>query len=135
MTESKAPIVDFKSQKKFVDSLKSEWNLMWIERFNDKPKAEGVSMDNYLNVGVERGTIIHATRDFKALTSRIYLSSIKSSNQTVLFNRIQVWGAGENSLKKKSLAQHTIANILPILIVLRKRAIDHKTRRVVVGFT
>jgi hypothetical protein len=60
-------IIDFNSQKKVVDSLKTERNLMWSERFNDKPKAEGVAMDNYHNLGVERGTIIHATRDFKAL--------------------------------------------------------------------
>lgn len=77
MTESKTMTVDFKSQKKFVDSLKSEWNLMWSERFDDKPKAEGVSMDNYTNLGVERGTIIHATRDFKALNFKDILEQHK----------------------------------------------------------
>jgi hypothetical protein len=60
-------VTDFKSQKKLVETLKSEWKLMWSERFDDKPRAEGVSMDSYQNLGVERGTIIHATRDFKAL--------------------------------------------------------------------
>jgi hypothetical protein len=67
MTEDKTFQSDFKTQKLFVDSLKTEWKQMWNERLDDKPKAEGVSMDNYKNLGVERGTIIHATRDFKVL--------------------------------------------------------------------
>ncbi len=40
---------------------------MWSERFNDKVRAEGVSVSDYTSLHVERGTIIHATRDFKAL--------------------------------------------------------------------
>jgi hypothetical protein len=40
---------------------------MWNERFNDKVRAEGVSVSDYTILRVERGTIIHATRDFKAL--------------------------------------------------------------------
>jgi hypothetical protein len=37
------------------------------ERFDDKTKAEGVSVANYSSLKVERGTVIHATRDFKPL--------------------------------------------------------------------
>ena len=55
------------AQKKLVDELKGQWKLMWNERFNDKVKAEGVSVSEYVSLRVERGTIIHATRDFKAL--------------------------------------------------------------------
>ena len=40
---------------------------MWSERFNDKTKAEGVSVSNYSSLHVDRGTVIHATRDFKAM--------------------------------------------------------------------
>ena len=43
---------------------------MWSERFNDKVRAEGVSVGDYAVLFVERGTIIHATRNFKALSFR-----------------------------------------------------------------
>ena len=40
---------------------------MWNERYNDKVKAEGVSVADYERLHVNCGTIIHATRDYKAL--------------------------------------------------------------------
>jgi hypothetical protein len=57
----------FKAQKELVEKLKVQWKLLWSERFNDKVRAEGVSVSDYASLSVERGTIIHATRDFKAL--------------------------------------------------------------------
>lgn len=65
------------AQKKLADDIKTEWKQMWNERFDDKPKAEGVSMANYPLVGVDKGTVIHATRDFKALN----LKDILKQNQ------------------------------------------------------
>lgn len=58
----------YDAQKKLVEELKVQWKLMWSERFNDRAKAEGVSVADYESLMVERGTIIHATRDFKALS-------------------------------------------------------------------
>ena len=55
------------AQKKMVEELKVQWKLMWAERFNDKAKAEGVSINDYSSLRVNRGTVIHATRSFKAL--------------------------------------------------------------------
>jgi len=43
---------------------------MWSERFDDKIKAEGVSIADYTSLQVERGTVIHATKDIKALNFR-----------------------------------------------------------------
>jgi len=56
------------AQKKLVEELKVEWKLLWSERFDDKLLAEGVSVSDYQRLLVERGTIIHATRDYKALS-------------------------------------------------------------------
>ena len=56
-----------KAQKELVEKLKAEWELLWSERFNDKERAEGISISDYAALYVERGTIIHATRDYKAL--------------------------------------------------------------------
>ena len=57
----------FETQKKLVEALKTQWKLMWSERFDDKVVAEGVSANDYDILQVERGLIIHATREFKAL--------------------------------------------------------------------
>ncbi|MDR0372833.1 MAG: hypothetical protein LBI79_04650 [Nitrososphaerota archaeon] len=45
-----------------VDELRIEWKSMWIEQFNDKVRAEGVSVADYERLKVSRGTILHATR-------------------------------------------------------------------------
>ena len=55
------------AQKKLVEELRVQWKLMWSERFNDKTKAEGISINDYSSLRVNRGTVIHATRNFKAL--------------------------------------------------------------------
>jgi hypothetical protein len=60
----------FEEEKRLVEELKVEWKLMWSERFNDKTRAEGVSVADYRSLYVDRGTVIHATRDFKALNFR-----------------------------------------------------------------
>jgi hypothetical protein len=57
----------FATQKKLVEALKTQWKLMWSECFDDKVMAEGVSANDYDILKVERGLIIHATREFKAL--------------------------------------------------------------------
>ena len=55
------------AQKKLVEELRVEWKLLWSERFNDRVKAEGISVNDYSSLQVNRGTVIHATRNFKAL--------------------------------------------------------------------
>lgn len=55
------------AQKKLVEDLKIQWKLLWSQRFEDKVRAEGVSTSEYTALSVEQGTIIHATKDFKAL--------------------------------------------------------------------
>jgi hypothetical protein len=56
-----------KAQKQLVDELKVQWKLLWSERFDDRVKAEGISVNDYESLFVEQGTVIHATKDFKPL--------------------------------------------------------------------
>lgn len=69
-TEDKA-----KAQKELVEELKVQWKLLWNERVNDEVRAEGISVANYESLRVERGTIIHATRDFKPLNFKEILET------------------------------------------------------------
>jgi len=55
------------NQKAFIEEVKTEWKKLWSERFDDKIRAEGIALNDYSQLFIEKGTIIHATRDFKAL--------------------------------------------------------------------
>ena len=68
------------TQKKLVEDLKVEWKQMWTQRYDDKERAEGVSANDYKALYVERGTIIHATKDFKALDFKDILNQHKVEN-------------------------------------------------------
>jgi len=50
----------------FLRKLKEEWRLMWMERFDDKVRAEGVAVRDYQLLLMGRGFIIFASRDAKA---------------------------------------------------------------------
>lgn len=69
-----------KAQKELVESLKAEWKLLWSERFNDKVRAEDVSVHDYASLNVEQGTIIHANRDYKAVAFKEILENHMISN-------------------------------------------------------
>jgi hypothetical protein len=64
-----------KAQKKLVEELRVQWKLLWSERLNDHIRAEDISIATYESLGVERGTIIHATRDFKPLNFKEILET------------------------------------------------------------
>ena len=55
-------------QKDLVEQLKVEWKRLWQERLDDKVRAEGIAAGDYSKLFVDKGLIIHATRDFKALS-------------------------------------------------------------------
>lgn len=56
----------FEEKRKFVEELKKQWKTLWRERIDDKVRAEGISNKDYSQLFVERGTVIMATRKFKA---------------------------------------------------------------------
>lgn len=67
------------SQKEMVNELKVQWKKLWQERVDDKVRAEGIAAAEYVKLFVEKGTIIHATRDYKALNFK----EILEQNQIV----------------------------------------------------
>ncbi len=56
-----------REQKEFVEELRNEWKKLWREKIDDKVRAEGIAVNDYDQLFIDKGTIIHATRDFKAL--------------------------------------------------------------------
>jgi hypothetical protein len=47
---------------------------MWKERIDDKFRAEGIANEDYSMLFVEKGLVIFATKDFKALNFREILA-------------------------------------------------------------
>lgn len=56
------------AKKKLIEELKTQWKLLWSERYDDRVRAEGVSVNDYAILDIDKGTIIHATKDFKVLS-------------------------------------------------------------------
>ncbi len=63
-----------------VEELRVQWKKLWQERLDDKVRAEGVATANYCDLFVEQGTIIHATRNFKALDFKEILKQHQIDN-------------------------------------------------------
>jgi hypothetical protein len=85
ITETETPanrILESKSEakKKLIEELKGQWKLLWSERFDDRVRAEGVSVKDYAILDIEKGTIIHATKDFKVLTLKQILEKYLVEN-------------------------------------------------------
>jgi len=69
-----------KSERAMVEEIKKEWGQLWLERIDDKVRAEGVASKSFSLCFVERGTIIAATRDFKPLDLKEILSLNRIQN-------------------------------------------------------
>ena len=68
------------AKKKLIEELKAQWKLLWMERFDDRVRAEGVSANDYAILDIEKGTIIHATKDFKILNLKQILEKYQIEN-------------------------------------------------------
>ena len=68
------------AQKALILELKAQWKLLWSERYDDRVRAEGVSVNDYAILDIEKGTIIHATKDFKILTLKQILEKYLVEN-------------------------------------------------------
>jgi hypothetical protein len=68
------------NQKEMVEELKTEWKKLWRERLDDKVRAEGVAVNDYNSLFIDKGTIIHATRDFKSLSFKEILEQHEVMN-------------------------------------------------------
>ncbi len=76
--------MDKSGEKEMVEQLKKEWKMLWRDRVDDRVRAEGIASKGYDDLFVDRGTVIVATRDFKALDFKEILRLHKFSNATRL---------------------------------------------------
>jgi len=69
----------FDEKREFVEELRDQWKMLWRERIDDKVRAEGIAFKDYLQLFVERGTVIMATRKFKPLDFYEIMQKYKQS--------------------------------------------------------
>ena len=50
--------------------LKADWARLWMTKGEDEVRAEGFSLKDFEKLFVDKGEIIHATRDFKPISFR-----------------------------------------------------------------
>ena len=68
------------SQKEMFESLRLQWKKLWEERAEDRVRAEGIATADYCDLFVDKGTVIHATRDFRSPSFTEVLEKHKFSN-------------------------------------------------------
>jgi hypothetical protein len=68
------------TEKEMVEEIRTQWKKLWQERLDDKVRAEGVATDAYCKLFVDKGTIIHATRNFKPLSFKEILEQNQVEN-------------------------------------------------------
>jgi hypothetical protein len=100
-------------QKEQIEELRLQWKRLWQERIDDKLRAEGMAMADYCDLFVEKGTVIHATRDFKTLSFKEILEQheiinaeryIPPNPQTGGWNKFIKTNITNQSLRKKRAA-------------------------------
>jgi len=56
----------FSEWKLFVEELRKQWKSLWWTRIDDEERAEGIASEEFPKLFTEKGTIIVATKDYKA---------------------------------------------------------------------
>ena len=111
-----------KAEKEMVEQLKVQWKLLWSERFNDKTRAEDVSLKNYASLHVEQGHVIHATRDYKALNFKEILDQNMIENSVKFIQPNSREGGWNKFVKTKIYPSSMKKDKFSMLNVTKKQA-------------
>jgi len=80
----------------FLEGLRKRWKSLWLDRIDDRVRAEGIASDDYDLLFVDQGTVIVATRDYRPPNFREILErhvEDKQSGRVVVSNSgVGGWG-------------------------------------------
>ena len=51
--------------REFLERLRKRWKSLWLDRIDDRVRAEGIASDDYDLLFVDKGTVIVANRDYR----------------------------------------------------------------------
>jgi hypothetical protein len=102
-----------KGEAEIVDEIWTQWKRLWHDRVDDKVRAEGIAVDDYKQLFIQKGTVIHATRDCKDLKFKEILRQHKIVN-TEKYLSSDPYTGGLTKFIKTNITQnkkvdHTIA--------------------------
>lgn len=68
-----------------VENLLIQWKKLWFERIDDPLQAEKIANNTYSSLFIEKGTIIHASRNFKIPSFReiVRLNQIENGERYI----------------------------------------------------
>lgn len=97
-------------EKEKAEKLRMQWKKLWQEQAKDKLRAEGIATADYRDISIEKGTIIHATHNSKALDFKeiLHQHNLLNSDQFIAPSpQIGGWNKfiKTNIAKQKSLNQ------------------------------
>ena len=93
-------------KKDVVEELKVEWKRLWLERVDDKVRAEGIANQDYSSLFVDKGTVIRATRDFKALNFKEILEQHQIENADRCIPPLKEVGGWTRFIKQQVTSQN-----------------------------
>lgn len=95
------------TQREMVEKIKVQWRHLWQERVDDKVRAEGVATNDYSMLFVDKGTVIHATRNFKPLRFKEILEQNQIENPERLIPPNPLIGGWNKFIKTSITSQKT----------------------------
>ena len=113
--------VDVKNQKAMVEELKVEWKRLWLERVDDKVRAEGIAVKDYSSLFVDKGLVIHATRDCKPLVFKEILDQHKILNSERYVSPLPEVGGWRKFAKTNIVGQRAKRHKEPEKVVIRSK--------------
>jgi len=88
--------VDSGEWREFLEGLRKRWKSLWLDRIDDKVRAEGIANEDYDTLFIDKGTVIVATRNYKAPDFKEILerhAEDKQPGKVVVSNpRVGGWG-------------------------------------------
>jgi hypothetical protein len=109
-------------QNEAVEALRVQWKKLWQERVDDKVLAEGIAITDYSSLFVQQGTVIHATRDFKALNFKEILEQHEVENPDRYIQPDQQVGGWKKFIKTQITSQKPRRNTRAQAYVPEKKA-------------
>ncbi len=111
------------AQKEVVDELRFQWKQLWQDRIDDKVRAEGIAVTDYSKLFVEKGTVIHATRNYKPLDFKEILERNKVENSECYIQPSPQVGGWNKFIKTEITSQKSRRHKRAIAYVEEKKII------------
>ncbi len=104
-------------KKEQIEEIQVQWHNLWRDKLDDRFRAEAIASDNYSRLFIEKGTVVHATRQFRALSFKDILdqNQIKNAQRSALINP-QTGGWTKfikTSIRKNRPERHALSYVEP----------------------